>query len=724
VEHTLRLAAAPDGPLALDAPDDALGRLVLPRGMALDQQGRLYLGEINGSWIKRYDPATQRFVPLPSVGGRGTGPRQFSEIAGIAIAGGTGPGDLYVADRDNRRVHVFALPNLALRHIWGPWDAQGRLVAAEASNAWNPADVAAQGDLAYILDRRYGRVYRHRTGSDQPALVIDEPQAAYRWTRLALDREGRIYLLDPRAPRLLIYDPHGNALGMVQEAGQVRSRFDPPPIHLDHKGRFCLPQSLTRLCDRRPPETPPSPEQPLSACPPWSEGGLVFDRQGQPATVAPAEALGPNKIYADEGIWISEALDSEIYRCQWHRIALDVPDLPPGTRVRVTTYTEGNDHSLDEIRALPDHLWETRYTLTGEMQPPPTSTSGTKAASEDRAPHEFLVQSREGQFLWLKFQLEGDGYATPSLRAIRVYYPRQSYLQYLPAVYSADDDSRWFLERFLSIFETEWDDLEGHIAEMARYFDPDAVPAGPFLTYLAQWLALPLEGSWNGEEKRNLLAAAPDFYPRRGTVDGLRDFLQVYLQNITGLTPAEQGTYPQIVEGFRERRHLLVSMERVANLGRGAPLWSPGMVGRLQLDAFAREGEVRLVSTGDPERDLFHEYAHRFRVFMPAAWVRTADDERMVRRALDTEKPAHTRYDLCLIEPRFRVGLQSSVGLDTIIGAYPVARLACTEERDVPPSRPPRNRLGYDTILGCPPDRGAGFQVTPETRLGLDTRLT
>ena len=43
---------------------------------------------------------------------------------------------------------------------------------------------------------------------------------------------------------------------------------------------------------------------------------------------------------------------------------------------------------------------------------------------------------------------------------------------------------------------------------------------------------------------------------------------------------------------------------------------------------------IAVVSTRDPERDLFHQHAHRFRVFVPAAWVRTAEQERMLRRAM------------------------------------------------------------------------------------------
>ena len=148
-------------------------------------------------------------------------------------------------------------------------------------------------------------------------------------------------------------------------------------------------------------------------------------------------------------------------------------------------------------------------------------------------------------------------------------------------------------------------------------------------------------------------------------------------------------------------------------------------MGRLQLDVFAREGEVRLVSTGDPERDLFHAHAHRFQVFVPSAWLRSWQDEDMLRRALDTEKPAHTHYQLCLVAPRLRVGVQSTVGVDTIIGGYPVAVLAGAATLDaLPASRPPSQRLGYDTVLGGTPVRQGGMSLDSETQVGMTTVLS
>jgi hypothetical protein len=177
-----------------------------------------------------------------------------------------------------------------------------------------------------------------------------------------------------------------------------------------------------------------------------------------------------------------------------------------------------------------------------------------------------------------------------------------------------------------------------------------------------------------------------------------------------------------IVEGFRERQHLFVSGGHAATLCESGPLWSASVTRRLQLGVFAREGDAELVSTGDPVHDVFTRYAHRFRVFVPAGWVRTAVAERMLRRAIETEKPAQTQYDLCFVGARFRVEAQSTVGVDTILGATPVTTLGCALDPDRAPGLPPEGRLGYDTVLG----RGrveAAARLTPGMVVGRPVRL-
>jgi phage tail-like protein len=648
----------PGSPLSFGSSDGSLGRLGLPRGMALDGAGMLYLLGPEGSWIKRFDAGSKRFVRLRGIGGEGADARHFHGATNIAIAGR----NLYVADRGNLRVQVFALESLALRHVWGPFDA---------------ADVCSAAGVAYILDAEKGRVYRHTPGADKLVGVVYSKDDTGRWSRVLVDPVGRLYLFDAEKAELAVYDASGKPVERVANAGDIRDRFTTPPVQVNHLGLFQL------------------------------AGGLTFDLRGHPAQFDPAAPLGP-KPYETRGVWISRAQDSDIYRCPWHRIEMEA-ELPTGTRLVVSTYTDSQADR--DILAL-HGAWETRYTAVSPIQ-----TAGSAAVST-----EFLIQSLEGQYLWLKVELEGDGYATPALRLLRIHYPRESYLEHLPAIYGSDEEGRRFLERFLAVFKTEWDRLELRNAEIARYFDPKAVPAGPFMDWLAGWLALPLEQSWTPEQKRKLLEAAPKLYPRLGKPDGVRDYLRLYLENLGGALPPE---YPIVVEGFRQRRRIIsLAGSPLGREGSGAPMWSTGVVGRLQLGEFSRVGEARLVSAGDPEGDVFRVYAHRFQVFAPAASVKTANDERMLRRALDAVKPGHTAYDLCLVEPRFRIGVQSSLGLDTMIGGYPAARLACGKDDEAAPSGPPRSRLGYDTVLSAGEVSDAGFRLTrPGVRAGVDAIL-
>jgi phage tail-like protein len=395
-------------------------------------------------------------------------------------------------------------------------------------------------------------------------------------------------------------------------------------------------------------------------------------------------------------VWISEPLDSDLFRCQWHRADLALAPLPPSTSLRISTISA--DAIGPDAPTPLSPLWEVGLSVAGEMQPPPQAESLLPAP--EPPPGDFLVQSYPGQYLWLKVEMQGDGFGSPALREMRVHFPRRSYLEYLPAVYSAEEESRWFLERFLSVFQTEWDDLEQRVDQLYGLFHPDSAPAeGGFLELLARWVALPLEKTWHAEQQRALLQAVSRFYPQRGTAAGVRAFLQAYLQNMTGLAPGEQHGFPYLLEGHRERRRLLLNQDS-GPAPQFPRLWSGDEVGRLQVNVRGQLGRSRLISTGDPRYDLFGRFAHRFRVFLPAAWVSHADDERMLRRALEEEKPAHASYDLCLVEARFRVGIQSTLGIDTVVGGLPQTRLRCAADIEASaPSRPAAGRLGYDTVL-------------------------
>ena len=64
--------------------------------------------------------------------------------------------------------------------------------------------------------------------------------------------------------------------------------------------------------------------------------------------------------YVTYGMYYSTALDSELYRCQWHRVILR-GDIPTGARVVVSTYTAEALLTDEQVQNLGD-AWETNQT--------------------------------------------------------------------------------------------------------------------------------------------------------------------------------------------------------------------------------------------------------------------------------------------------------------------------------------------------------------------------
>ena len=161
--------------------------------------------------------------------------------------------------------------------------------------------------------------------------------------------------------------------------------------------------------------------------------------------------------------------------------------------------------------------------------------------------HSVLFDQDSGRYLWLKIGMSGlSPRATAAVRELRVYYPRLSYLRYLPAAYQEDKSSREFLERFLSMFETVFSDLESTIEKLPVLYDPGHTPP-EFLDWLAQWLDVAVEEDWSVEVKRRLISEASRLYERKGTPAGLADFIEI----VTGRRPL-------IRESFETERPLVL----------------------------------------------------------------------------------------------------------------------------------------------------------------------
>jgi len=99
------------------------------------------------------------------------------------------------------------------------------------------------------------------------------------------------------------------------------------------------------------------------------------------------------------------------------------------------------------------------------------------------------------------------------------------------------------------------------------------------------------------------------------------------------------------------------------------PPQSPGCGTLLVGQAVVGEsGPLQASQFGTP---LLSDTAHLFTVSLPAARLPSAAGKQDLRRLIEAEKPAHTDFHLCFVEPRMRVGFQSRVGIDAIVGGPP-----------------------------------------------------
>jgi phage tail-like protein len=145
-------------------------------------------------------------------------------------------------------------------------------------------------------------------------------------------------------------------------------------------------------------------------------------------------------------------------------------------------------------------------------------------------PSDALLDSAEGQYLWVKIELIGNERSSPRIRGFRAYFPRRSSLRHLPSVYRQDEAAGRFLERFLSMFSSLFTDVEAEIEGVTSYMDPEGIPADG-LSWLESWMALETDETWPESARRELLSRAPELSKKRGTKAGLLETLQIYLRH-------------------------------------------------------------------------------------------------------------------------------------------------------------------------------------------------
>ena len=389
----------------------------------------------------------------------------------------------------------------------------------------------------------------------------------------------------------------------------------------------------------------------------------------------------------------------------------------------MSTYTAETEIPQDLIEALPDSVWLTQQVFAGTF-----------------CNWDGMILSGPGRYLWLRLAFSGTGAITPVLKSVRVEFPRISLRRYLPAVFSEDPTRTSFLDRFLSLFDTVMRSVEGEIDNQACFFDPASTPATTrvpggidFLSWLASWVGVTLDRALPEARRREILKEDGSVASIRGTRIGIHRKLLVFLGlrprtqccNLEGMRdlccprplncrPAPRCAFdwadpPLILEHYQLRRWLFVGAARVGDESR---LWGERIVGRAHLNGNVPLGQARIDTVPDPLSDPFLFYANQFTVFVPEKYEKDQGQKRALLNLLQAESPAHTKFQVKFVGPRLRIGFQSSIGLDAVVGRYPAGvRLSGT-------------RLNRDSVLDASLQSSGGpSMVTGDTRIGSTTRL-
>jgi phage tail-like protein len=483
---------------------------------------------------------------------------------------------------------------------------------------------------------------------------------------LAVGREGILYILDPASGRFVRFDPDSKKWTPLGEPSEeLLKNFKPSAMQIDDRGVIFLAS----------PHEPGGPGAPGKAEKPaalhmFDEDGSYLGEAELPSTVRLVSGIGFDRdggVYlatdqglarfslaknpvGQAGLFYSKTLDNGQAESLWHRVALQ-GIIPGKTSVEVYYYASDNQSlreaferafsgagSVEERTTRIEDLLKTSWigpeTFTGtETQESGASKHAAPAEAAPATP-DLILNPNKGRFLWLKLKLATfDEKSRPSIRSARIYYPRLSYLRYLPPAYREDAVSAAFLERFLSIFETVFEGLDQGIDQLFRYFDPRLAPKG-FLPWLASWINLSLDDDLPEARLRRLIRRAPHLYSRKGTPEALVEFLEIYTGRPVFLTEHSRGLKPQVLGGPDFR------------LGYGTVLLGAGPKGmRVGDTTVVGHAAVRdRVSDAD---EPFLPLARRFTIRIALEREEFQRQAGTLRRIVSEQKPAHT---VCTIQ--------------------------------------------------------------------------
>ena len=222
------------------------------------------------------------------------------------------------------------------------------------------------------------------------------------------------------------------------------------------------------------------------------------------------------------GIFISRVFDSREPETEWHRFTVSGSG-GAGAGLRLSFYaSEEPDILYNGKKRLINDLIRDRDIPTEQKRKILEPFLQKEEAGSVDLPL-FGVKGRYLIFLVELYRQETENYVSEMC----LYFPKETWLKFLPGVYGRNKESADFTERFLGIFQSFYDDREMEIRASASLMDPFAADRA-VLEELAGWYDLRDVYLWPDEKLRLLVEKAPELMAARGTASGLKEYLKLY----------------------------------------------------------------------------------------------------------------------------------------------------------------------------------------------------
>lgn len=416
---------------------------------------------------------------------------------------------------------------------------------------------------------------------------------------------------------------------------------------------------------------------------------LISD-DGHKLTSLARSKINIKKEVPFKGIYISKPIDSRNPNTRWHRVLLE-GEFEKGTQVELEYYVAKNISDVNIREPDSNHKWHKCILNTSSFQ-------GNKKRDA------LFREDVQGQYLWLKITLSGKERLSPVIKSITIFFPRISYVDYLPAIYregsvnkEENPVSSGLLERFLAIFESMFFDIDFTIDHIGRFFDVHGTPP-EFLSWLGSWLAVPMDEEWPEEKKRLFIKKAVSLYKKRGTIEGLEESIELFT-----------GKKPFIVEKFHASK---ACTENISQICIKEKLTSAPSEEQIFFPFTVKKSPENKTEGNEGEEDplinrLYGKDRFGFCVLLADPDINLITQNH-VRRIIEEQKPAHTSYELKVLEPWFYLDMHTYLEINTWV-KEPEFALEKT------------SLIGRDTILH---DEEKAGQIERHSRLGFDILLS